>query len=108
MKKNDEVKDKLLTACKRAFDFIDDELNNKIIVEMNGSFGLWSDLKDAIDFAEKIKMNNSCKCLEIIEARIDEIKRDVAKTNPDEAISEKDFHELQSLLKIYKSISESK
>ena len=52
--KESEVIAKLLAACKRAFDFVDDEFNNKTVVEMNGSFGLWLDLKQAIDFAENI------------------------------------------------------
>ena len=53
--KESEVIAKLLAACKRAFDFVDDEFNNKTVIEMNGSFGLWLDLKQAIDFAEKNK-----------------------------------------------------
>ena len=48
-----EINKKLLAACKRAFDFVDDEFNNKTVVEMNGSFGLWLDLKEAIEFAER-------------------------------------------------------
>ena len=39
--KCEEINSKLLAACKRAFDFVDDEFNNKTVVEMNGSFGLW-------------------------------------------------------------------
>lgn len=48
-----EINEKLLNACIKAFDFIDDEFNNKIIVTMCGSFGLWADLKEAIDFAKR-------------------------------------------------------
>jgi len=52
-KRINEININLLAACKRAFDFVDDEFNNKTVVEMNGSFGLWLDLKEAIEFAER-------------------------------------------------------
>lgn len=39
-----------------------------------------------------------CKCLDIINERLEEIKK---KTTPFDAIDEKDFYELQALLKIY-------
>lgn len=42
--------EKLRQACKKAYDFVDDEINNKIIVEMDGSFGLHHDLADALGF----------------------------------------------------------
>ena len=45
-----------------------------------------------------------CKCLEIIQQRINEISQ---KTTPMESMSEKDFHEIQALLKISKKIQES-
>lgn len=52
-------------------------------------------------------MDNSCKCLEIIDARIDELKKEIiSKTSNQEAMSEKDFYELQALLKIYKTIKD--
>ena len=52
-------------------------------------------------------MDNSCKCLEIIDARIDELKKEIiSKTSHQEAMSEKDFYELQALLKIYKTIKD--
>lgn len=38
---------KLLAACKSAFNLVDDE-ENKHIVHVSGSFGLWSDLRAAI------------------------------------------------------------
>ena len=46
-----------------------------------------------------------CKCLEIIKERLTEISR---KGTPMEAMEEKDFYEMQGLLKIYKKISEQK
>jgi len=48
----EEKNEKLRQACKKAYDFVDDEINNKIIVEMDGSFGLHHDLKEALDFSE--------------------------------------------------------
>lgn len=47
----------------------------------------------------------SCKCLEIIDKRLEEINRN---STPMEAISEKDFFEVQVLLKIYKKIQDAK
>ena len=44
-----------------------------------------------------------CRCLEIIKERLTEISR---KGTPMEAMEEKDFYEMQGLLKIYKKISE--
>lgn len=44
--------EKLRKACKKAYDFVDDEFNNKIIVEMDGSFGLHSDLGEALGFLD--------------------------------------------------------
>jgi hypothetical protein len=44
--------DKLLDACRKAFNLVEDEFNNKIIVEMDGSFGLLHDLREAISFSE--------------------------------------------------------
>lgn len=44
--------DKLRKACKKAYDFVDDEHNNKTIVEMDGSFGLHHDLADALGFLD--------------------------------------------------------
>lgn len=46
----------LLAACKRAFALIDDEENNKQIVQMSGSFGLWGALLAAIEKAEGVKV----------------------------------------------------
>jgi len=43
-----------------------------------------------------------CRCLEIIDERLNEINR---KTTPFETIDEKDFYEIQALLKIYDKIS---
>jgi hypothetical protein len=43
----------LLEACRAAFNFVDDEGNNKDIVHMPGSFGLWETLKDAQVLAGK-------------------------------------------------------
>lgn len=46
----EEKNEKLMQACKKAYDFVDDEINNKIIVEMDGLFGLHHDLADALGF----------------------------------------------------------
>lgn len=40
---------RLMNACQKAFNFVDDEFNNKEIVKMDGSFGLHLDLKTAIE-----------------------------------------------------------
>lgn len=48
----EERNEKLRQACKKAYDFVDDEINNKIIVEMDGSFGLHQDLSDALGFLD--------------------------------------------------------
>lgn len=44
--------DRLKNACQKAFDFVDDEFNNKSIVEMDGSFGLHLCLKEALEINE--------------------------------------------------------
>lgn len=41
--------DKLRKACQRAFDFVSDEDNNKVIVTMPFSFGLYYDLAEALE-----------------------------------------------------------
>lgn len=46
-----------------------------------------------------------CKCLEIINTRINEIGK---SSTPDEPMTEKDFWEMQALLKIYKKIQDMK
>jgi hypothetical protein len=45
------INNDLLKACIRAFNLVSDEDNNKLIVEMPGSFGLWNDLSEAINNA---------------------------------------------------------
>ena len=45
----EEKNEKLRKACQRAFDFVADEDNNKIVVKMPFSFGLYYDLAEALD-----------------------------------------------------------
>ena len=48
----EEKNEKLRKACQRAFDFFDDEDNNKIVVKMPFSFGLYYDLTEALDIRD--------------------------------------------------------
>lgn len=52
IKELEDANDRLKNACKKAFDFVDDEFNNKAIVEMDGSFGLHLCLKEALEINE--------------------------------------------------------
>lgn len=45
----EEKNEKMRKACQRAFDFVADEDNNKIVVKMPFSFGLYYDLAEALD-----------------------------------------------------------
>ena len=49
IKKLEESNEKLRKACQRAFDFVSDEDNNKVIVTMPFSFGLYYDLAEALE-----------------------------------------------------------
>ena len=48
----EEKNEKLRKACQRAFDFVADEDNNKIVVKMPFSFGLHCDLAEALDIRD--------------------------------------------------------
>ena len=49
IKELEDSNEKLRKACQRAFDFVSDEDNNKVIVTMPFSFGLYYDLAEALE-----------------------------------------------------------